>query len=346
MTKTLEELQLEIAALRTKPRATVQQLERAEKRAALVARRAAARGHLQRAFAGDVDAARAAVEALPRRLERVLAQPPSMARRRAYNFTLAETAEAVKAAFDTGRRGHLAARGDSRTYVQQEDLDDLVPDGWGKRFPGEMKRLGRDAELPPLAMAALVLFTWCFQFRASAPGDHRRKGCGAQFSIDWLARKLGCWPSWVKEGVFNRLDPFGPYRRELAAVRRVNARRRREGRALISEPPRPRGTPYIERHRRLKRYAATRQRDGGSAAAWIDKNGKPRFFVDVRGVCYVTDAGRALLGRARASPAPGVPSEPSTSAGADVTRRLRPVAHKLERRLEKSTSPPSFAGAG
>lgn len=347
----LEQLRALVEARRQlRSAATVEQLERAERQQLLTTKRAAARGHLAKARLGDKAAARAAVEALPRQVERLLEAPPSRARTKRIRYTLAETAAAVKAAYETEERrgrGHVAVMRDKYTYVQQEDLDDLVPDGWGKRFPGELRRIGRHHELPPLAIATMVLLSWCFQFRESERGDLRRKGAGAQFSAEWLARKLGCWPSWVHNGVFNRLDPFVEWRREVQAVKRSNWKLRKAHRRLRKEPPRPRGTPYIERHRRLKRYQATKQRDGGNAAAWIDKNGKPRFFVDVRGVCYVTEAGRALLGRLRAPPHEGMDSEPATAAGADLGRRLKPVAWNVERRLtkyrKKSTDPPARA---
>lgn len=324
---------------------------------------AAAQLQLAVALSADVtrderlEAARAAVLAFPRELEEYAGAAPKLRQRRLTRSTR-EVAEAVKLALESGIVGHRAARGDAGAYVQQEDLDDLVPDGWGRMFPLEVSRLGRRSGVAPLAVPLLCLLIWSSRLKPADPRDPRRCGAGAQFSLGWLAQKLGCSVSWTKV-LLNRLDPHAEYRRELAAVRYENARRKRAGRVPRREPLRPRGTPYIHRFRRLQRYSATKQRDGGRALVWVDKSGKPHTWVDVRGVCYVTDAGRALLVR-RAShelPKPGVVTRlRPNGALTDLEQRLRPIAWRLDARFgggafeaeafEKSTSPPARAGVG
>lgn len=63
-------------------------------------------------------------------------------------------------------------------------------------------------------------------------------------------------------------------------------------------PPRPTGTAFIHRFRRLKRFEEVKAEDD-PRRIWIDVSGRPHVFVDVRGVIYLTGEGLKLLGRRR-----------------------------------------------
>lgn len=283
-----------------------------------------------------LEAAREAVAALPLQLEQLAQGNTAKRFRRKGGMALSDVARAVRDALESGRTGPHAQRGSPRSYVQQEDLDDLVPDGWGRLFALDSARLGRRAGVPPLAVPLLCLLNWCSSL---ADGDGRGSGAGLQASIDWLALKLGCSDTWVKH-LLNRLDPFAHHRRELAAVRQENGRRRRRGEDVLPEPKRPTGTPYVHRFRRLALYATARKRDGSRGAAWVDTKGRPRFWFDMRGVTYLTPAGRGLLvRRARRDerPRPGrVPELRPVGAFDNLVRRaaaLRWLRWRLRSRL-------------
>jgi hypothetical protein len=189
------------------------------------------------------------------------------------------------------------ARRTSALYVQEHDLDSFIPDGWGALFPAEAGALGRAMGLPPRSVPLLCLLEWASSFRPALPRDRNECGSGFQVSLDWLARKLGCSRVWV-QALLNRMDPFASWRRECLEVKRGNRRRARRGEALLPAPEKPEGTAYLHRFRRLKRYEDTCP-EAARRRIWIDRDGRPHVFVDVRGVVYLTAAGRRLLGRPR-----------------------------------------------
>lgn len=309
--------------------------------------------HMQAALALGVvrevrlEHVRAAVKAAPDRFREHQLRPSprrlGLARR-----SVQELAAATELALASGYIGHYAKPGAAESFVQEEDLESLVPDGWGDLFPREKLQLARRIELPPYAVPLLCLLIWSSRCKEPHPKDLRGRGAGAQFSIAWLSRKVGCSPTWIKE-LLNRLDPHASYRRELADVQRDNERRAREGRAKRAPPPRPTGTPYVQRFRQLKRYERTEQRGGRTDVVWVDAAGKPRVFVDLRGVCYATDAGESLL----------LPRELDLSGRVvmrrngmliDLASRLMRIGIRVRKRLEataeKTTLLPGFAGAG
>jgi hypothetical protein len=191
------------------------------------------------------------------------------------------------------------ARKTSALYIQQEDLDDFIPDGWGAEFPSEAGQLGRAVGLPPAAIPLLCLLEWTSSFRPALPFKKDRHECGAGFqvSLDWLARKLGISRVWV-QALINRLDPFASWRRERLEVQRANRRRAKRGQEALPEPAKPTGTAYVHRFRRLKRYEDTCP-EGARRRIWVDAKGRPHVYVDVRGVVYLTSAGRSVLRQPR-----------------------------------------------
>lgn len=263
-----------------------------------------------------LQAARVVIDGLPYSLAKYVEQPKRFKRNARRLFT--DVARAVAAALEANDGKPRAQLGNRLEYVQQEDLDDLVPDGWGEQFAATLKALGRHHELPPRGIALLALLTWCSWMR---PHSETKNGAGLQASIAWLARKLGCGTTWVKR-CFLRLDPLCAWRRELADVRRINARRKKQRRRPLQEPEKPKGTMYMQRFRTLQRYDAQPQRDGARAPVWVDRGGRVRWNVDVRGRCYATPAGRALL----------IHRLPASAKEASPTRREEPLSD-LERRL-------------
>lgn len=184
----------------------------------------------------------------------------------------------------------------SAIYVQQEDLEDVIPDGWGLSLPLEAQRLARRIGLPPAAVPLLCLLTWTSSFVAPLERDTHSCGAGFQVSIAWLARKLGCSTTWVKK-LLNRLDPQSRWRREAAHVRKANKSRRRHGRRLLPEPTKPCAPVYIHRFRRLVPYEGPTRANGRSATIWVDAAGRHHRHVDIRGVVYLTSTGRRALVR-------------------------------------------------
>lgn len=299
--------------------------------------------------AGHYDSARPqtrSVKAILRRVRRSLAR------------TTREISEQLQRAFDAGDAGPNCAPGDADVYVQEEDLDDLVPDEWGRSFPAETKQLARHLEMAPLVVPLLCILEWASRCREPHPKDSYRRGAGAQFSIKWLARKLGCCPTWVKE-LLNRLDPHAAWRRDVARVRRRN-RKLEPGVAKEAEPARPTGTPYLQRFRQLRRYEHAKQEGRGRWGKsdpdvfWVDARGVPHQFVDLRGVCYVTDAGRALVQPRVVHRDDDVARERRNGNLIDLAKRGMRLRLLLSRRLEKtvdaplekSTSDPPRGGAG
>ncbi|MDP1919264.1 MAG: hypothetical protein Q8L14_23645 [Myxococcales bacterium] len=211
----------------------------------------------------------------------------------------------------------------SAIYVQQEDLEDVIPDGWGLSMPLEAQRLARRIGLPPAAVPLLCLLTWTSSFVAPLERDTHSCGAGFQVSIAWLARKLGCSTTWVKQ-LLNRLDPQSRWRREVAHVRKANKSRRRHGRRPLPEPTKPSAPVYIHRFRRLVPYEGPARANGRSATIWVDAAGRAHRHVDIRGVVYLTSTGRRALVR-RAS---------HTRSRAELlgqaTPQVRPIGYRTD----------------
>jgi hypothetical protein len=190
-----------------------------------------------------------------------------------------------------------SGRKTSALYLQQDDLETFIPDGWGATFPAEATALGRAMGLPGRAIPLLCLLEWTSGFRPAISRDRHECGAGFQVTLDWLSRKLGCTRVWV-QAMLNRLDPYARWRRECLEVQRANRLRARRGQELLARPEKPTGTAYVHRFRRLKRFEHVKA-EGDPRRIWIDRNGRPHVYVDVRGVVYLTAAGRAVLGRPR-----------------------------------------------
>jgi hypothetical protein len=265
------------------------------------------------------EAARAAVAALPKTLPAALLSGPTLPhrlprdpsrsrrdldakQRRRAGRVVADVRVLLAMAIREGRdrKGPQLpayARRCSAIYIQQDDLEPFIPDGWGAAFPAEAGAMGRAMGLPPLAIPLLCLLEWTSSFRPAMTKDTHGCGAGFQVSLDWLARKLGCTRVWV-QALINRLDPYAQWRREMLATRRENRRRIRRREHPVQLPERPAGIAYVHRFRRLKRYEDTCP-EAARRRIWIDADGKPHVYVDVRGVVYLTDAGRRVLGRPR-----------------------------------------------
>jgi hypothetical protein len=227
-------------------------------------------------------------------------------------------------------------------YVQEEDLEDLLPDGWGGLFPEESERWGERSGLPAAAVPLLRLLEWVQGLRASKGGG-AAVGCGFQVSPEWLARKLGVTERWV-QALTARLDPWAGYRREARKVALHNAERQRRGLPLLPKPTRPTGTAYLCRYPQLKRYAAlTRDLPPHQRRErWLCRRGHLHRWVDVRGVYYATHQGlRQLRRRAhrREQPRPGRrPRLARSPMAADLARRLAPLYRRLRARLAPRVS--------
>ncbi|WP_375764819.1 hypothetical protein NR798_24185 [Archangium gephyra] len=226
-------------------------------------------------------------------------------------------------------------------YVLAEDLDELIPDGWGAMWPEECERLGARMGVPPLAVPYLMILEWVHGLR---PAVTRRAkvmgtGCGLQHTPEWMARKLGCTPRWAKE-IQARLDPVAEYRRELRRVRYQNAWREKNGQAPLPEPKRPEGvTCYVHRFQKLRHYG-TLTRDLPAAQRrprWLCRAGKLRRFCDVQGVTYPTLMGCRLLRRRahrRERPRQGHrPKLRRSPMQEDLYQRLSPIYRRLRARL-------------
>lgn len=252
--------------------------------------------------------ARQAVLDLGARLEAIAAnathnaRSPTAARRRlqkGFRRAVDDVAEQVHEALAAKRVGPQLQPYQwrcSAIYVQQEDLDDLIPDGWGLSMPLEASRLARRIGLPPAAVPLLCLLTWTSSFVDASARDSHGCGAGFQVSIRWLARKLGCTDTWVKQ-LLNRLDPCARWRRDVAHVRKANKQRKRKGTKALAEPRRPAGPVYIHRFRRLVRYEGPLRPNGTRATIWVDSAGRAHRHVDIRGVVYLTSTGRRALVR-------------------------------------------------
>lgn len=258
---------------------------------------------------GVTEAARAAIAGLPKVLPGALrptlpahngGRDPTRSTRRRAGRVVEDVGVLLRMALKDGRRGpQLPAYGrkTSALYIQQEDLDVFIPDGWGGTFPAEATALGRALGIPPRAVPLLCLLEWTSSFRPAVARDRHECGAGFQVSLDWLARKLGCTRVWV-QALINTLDPFARFRRECLETKRANRRRAKRGAELLPMPERPQGTAYVHRFRRLKRFESVKA-PGDPRRIWLDVDGRPHVYVDVRGVLYLTAHGRTALGLPR-----------------------------------------------
>lgn len=187
----------------------------------------------------------------------------------------------------------------SAIYIQQDDLEQFIPDGWGADFSAEAAALGRDVGLPPSAIPLMCLLSWTSSFRPAIEKDKHECGSGFQVSLDWLTRKMGCSRVWVQH-LLNLLDPCAMWRRECLEVNRENRRRAKRQQAALPKPQRPQGTVFLHRYRRLKLYEDVHP-EGAVRRIWVDAKGNHHRYVDVRGVIYLTQAGRKVLSRPRQS---------------------------------------------
>ncbi len=208
-------------------------------------------------------------------------------------------------------------------YVQEEDVGEFLPDGWGKQTAPSMRHLARAAGLPPLALPLLALLEWTSRFAPQRKHDILNCGSGFQVSLNWLARKMGCSRVWV-QALLNRLDPLAKWRRLCFRVSVENRRRVRRRRPLLRQPRKPPGVAFIQRFRRFKRFDSVHNTGGPKMQSWVDADGRQHLYFDTRGVCYLTSAGRKLLllpkGQAKDS---------------ELSRRGRFVSWKLSARLRR-----------
>jgi hypothetical protein len=277
--------------------------------------------------------AKALVANLPRRLGGFVSLHAA-ARRRKSKRAFADVARAVARLLEAEAptTGHQAAvMGRPLSYVQESDLDELVPDGWAKSFPHELWSIGKRAGIAPRAVALCCLLAWVSQLRQRSPDDPKDCGCGFQVSLEWLARKLGCSVSWVAN-LLLQLDPWKAWHYECAARRRENVRRRDNDEELLPMPPEPAGgTVFARRHQRFELYADMAKRDGSSDIVWLDRRLVPHQYVQVRGVAYLTDAGLKLFGgRVKGGLSDCGPLD-------DVRRRAMRARRLLQRRLGVGT---------
>ena len=251
------------------------------------------------------EAAKAAVASLPKALQGLPTSGPARrvgryhGARRKVAQRLGDVGALVRQAIAEQRFGPKLppfARRTSALHVQQDDLESLIPDGWGAQFPTEAGRLGRAVGLPPAAIPLLCLLEWTASFRPPLPFSRDRHECGAGFqvSLDWLERKMGRSRVWV-QALLNRLDPYAAWRRLCGDVKRGNRRRAKAGMELLPLPEKPTGTAYVHRFRRLKRYEDLCD-DAAKRHVWVDAKGRVHWYCDVRGVVYLTSAGRGVLG--------------------------------------------------
>lgn len=220
-------------------------------------------------------------------------------------------------------------------FVLEHDLEQHIPDGWGRAFHDNADRLGRRIQFGACAVLLLTLMKWVHGL-ARRGGTWTLTGVGAQLSPAWLARKLGFDERSV-ERALNRLDPRAPHRRELAEWKRENARRKAKGLDELPRPKAPTGTSFMRRYGRRKVYAKlVRHRPAHQRTErWLDSTGVLRSWVDLTGVLYVTDEGCRLLRRRRHQERkPGqIPELYRNLADEDLHKRLAPVFKILRVRL-------------
>ncbi len=242
---------------------------------------------------------------------------------------IGNVAKLVERAVAAGKFGRpelpAYARKTAAIYVQQEDLEGFVPDGWGLLWGAdETRELRRRHRLPGLAIPLLALLELTGGFRPPALSDSQACGAGFQVTLPWLARKLGCTLEYVLK-LINVLDPYAKWRRAAFKVKVENKRRRRRSEAPLPYPEKPTGvTLYIHLYRRMRRWENLHP-EGALRRVWLDAKKVPHQFVDVRGVCYLTGAGRAVVTR----------SEAGRDANSDMHRRARRTRWFVSGRLRR-----------
>jgi hypothetical protein len=263
------------------------------------------------------------------------------ARRRQRELKRAELVEVLEAR-PRGPNLPPYKRRNAGLYVQEEDLEAFIPDGWGLKWADECHRLGRRIGIPPAAVPMLMILEWCHGLRSASARTTTQTGAGVQASPEFFARKVGVSERWCQE-LGNRLDPWAAWRRDTRTVRVLNSFRLRQGQAPLPEPPRPGGgRALVQRFPQLKLYESlTRDLpEGQRLPAWMDSGGKVRRFVDVRGLYYATQTGcRSLRRRAHrnARPRPGrTPKLRQSPMQAELYRLLRPLYLGIRKRLARA----------
>lgn len=225
-------------------------------------------------------------------------------------------------------------RRNPRRYVQEEDLNDVIPDGWGLQWRDDAERLGERMGMPAVGVQLLTLLEWFHGLRSSLGRSVRGTGGGLQASPEWLARKLGCSERWV-QALINRLDPWAAWRRECKLRELRNWKRKREGLAPLPMPPRPGGGGvYLQRFPQLKRYSQLAP--DAPSRRWVCRDGNLHEHVDLTGVLYATFLGcRSLRRRATKARAPRgkTPKLRRSPMQVDLYRRLAPLYRRLRARL-------------
>jgi hypothetical protein len=195
-------------------------------------------------------------------------------------------------------------RRNPRLYVQEEDLEDAIPDGWGADpvFREDAKRLAQRMGFGRAFSVALVLILmeWFHGLRASARRSWSGTGGGGQLSPEWVGRKLGIDERTV-QAVQARLDPQAEWRRELGKAKLKNEKLRAQGKPERPLPKKPAGTVYLARYRVLKRYSLLTADlpPGDRRARWMDREEQLHEHVDLTGVYLPTHAGARALRRRR-----------------------------------------------
>jgi hypothetical protein len=189
-----------------------------------------------------------------------------------------------------------------RLYAQEEDLEDLIPDGWGSDpvFREDAKRLAARVGFSWGVVMVLVFVEWFHGLRPAIRRSAHGTGGALQASPEFIGRKLGLDERTVQRAQ-RTLDPLAEWRRECAAVAFKNATRDPAAPEL-PQPPKPMGTVYVGRFPQLKLYAALTADlpPDERFRRWLDKAGELHEWVDLTGVYFPTYIGvRALRRRKR-----------------------------------------------
>ena len=212
---------------------------------------------------------------------------------------------------DDAERVHLEALGrwgpclppyrrrSPRLYAQEEDIEDLIPDGWGKDevFRQDAKRLAARVGFSWATVMVLVFVEWFHGLRGPLRRSSHGTGGGLQASPEFLGRKLGLAERTIQR-VQRTLDPKAEWRRECAAVAFKNETRE-PGAPELPQPPKPQGTVYCGRFPQLKLYAALTADlpPEERFRRWMDKSRQLHEWVDLTGVYLPTYMGVRVLRR-------------------------------------------------
>lgn len=250
-------------------------------------------------------------------------------------------------------------------YIQEFDLDGIIPDGWGREFLDnarlwDRQRLG----FTQGAGFHALLCTLLSAFRNMRPprrrASQRTLPAGFQLSPEWIARKLGCGER-TPDNVLNDLDPLAAWRRETRKAKITNAKRKRQGLDPLALPKKPtmERQPLIARYSRPKLYA-TLTRDlpwAQRTSTWMDAGGVRRKWIDVTGYLYVTLEGvasvtpkkqritharataRGVDSARRRARAPGRAPQLRNLAAEDLARRMRKFHRHLASVRDRLKSP-------